>query len=284
MNKKYATIIILGLLVIVVIIFYLAYRAQNTLYEGDINNNKVCIGEDDFACHEAITLKQTSHEICRSDDCLDKVILRDDDHSLLAEAFRESLYLACSSGECIRELAQKTDDDLVSEAIQTKNTTLCSSLDFYQYKTRCFRVLAFALNDASLCELIKEEDDPYSDEKNCYRDLAIANVDLNYCDDITLGNWGKTCTKEVRYMKDKISSCSENQTELEDHCKSMVVGIVQAAKDMIPSFYIYDLRRSRRFSGVYNVVYSECDRLSYNSIINEHCADIVEEFRKPLRR
>jgi hypothetical protein len=96
----------------------------------------------------------------------------------------------------------------------------CNKIQNPADKDICYSIVGQNLQDASICDQIKQE---ISNKDSCYNSVAEAKQDVSLCGKIQGSTLKDACYMRIAYLKSDLSLCDQVQSQTyKDACKSAV--------------------------------------------------------------
>lgn len=139
-----------------------------------------------------------------------------------------------------------SNEELISQAVEAKDTKICEKISDYYYKYECYSGVALELQNTEICEKIIAE----SSKTRCYTNIAIKIQDIKICDKLT--KYRNQCYNDVAIEKKDIEICKKINVTWEKNSCFRDVGVESKNLDICDEIIVGDLNT---YSGMQSLDY-----------------------------
>jgi hypothetical protein len=284
---------------------------------------KICFSQEDIFkdyCYLQAAIDQLSLDICQKVSTEMQVECQDAVNEQLAyqkEDVSYCLKMSQSKGtDCVVKLASLKGDaslcqnvyykqdlssceqaantaKLISQAITNKDRKFCDEISFYQDKSKCYGELGIALNSPFFCELANEKniqggqnDFEGWGQPKCYKELALLNANVEYCDKIMdFGNWGEICKEDVAAVQKVNTQCMENVTS-NDKAQCLIIGVktFKLASECDEKIDFHSAYAPLGIKNCYHKAEYQCAKVITSDDVQSECRRILSEHRTGIEK
>ncbi len=228
-------------------------------------------------CEDMINEKM-AHEKKDASFCLKSTNLRECVEDVVELTGDKSVCKYWPEGLVIRTCEERAK---IQQAIIAKDVNICNTIEFYQTKSKCYGELGVIKNDPALCDLAGTFDTSHSydqDKRECYRKLAMLNVNQEYCQHVSAES-KEDCIEDVNTIKENFKQCVSVKGK--NACLSVVSEIIddiedcRTVNDETP-YYIVATKNC------YSQALTKCKEMSSRALQNECSAFVHKKYNHEL--